>query len=259
MPSPFPGMDPYLELAHVWRDFHSSLIAYCRDALNQQLPDNYVARIEERFVLREAPEEAGRLVVPDVGIVRDAPAPARPRADVPAVATLEPVTVPVRIEMEERETWIEIRDHDEGALITAIELLSPSNKAEPTHSEYISKRRALFRRRVNLVELDLLLSGHRLPMAVPLPAGDYYAFVIRAVRFPRSDVYDWSIRQPLPVLPIPLKAPDPDVSLDLAGLFARAYEGGRYGRLNAYRSPLTLPLKPEDRAWSEELARAAAR
>jgi hypothetical protein len=52
MPSPFPGMDPYLE-AH-WRDVHASLIIYARDALQGVLPGSLRARVEER-VLLESP------------------------------------------------------------------------------------------------------------------------------------------------------------------------------------------------------------
>src|SRR5262249_57266251 len=56
MPSPFPGMDPYLE-AH-WRDIHAGLIIYARDALQGQLPSGLRARVEES-VLLETPEGLG--------------------------------------------------------------------------------------------------------------------------------------------------------------------------------------------------------
>lgn len=48
MPSPFPGMDPYLEDPAFWPDFHDSFIVYWRDALNDRLPDAYEARVNER-------------------------------------------------------------------------------------------------------------------------------------------------------------------------------------------------------------------
>lgn len=51
MPSPFPGMDPYLEDSSVWMDFHERFITYCSDALNDQFPDAYETRIEERVNL----------------------------------------------------------------------------------------------------------------------------------------------------------------------------------------------------------------
>src|SRR5262245_52393742 len=46
MPSPFPGMDPYLE--QHWGDIHHRLITYGCDQLRPQLPEDLRARIEER-------------------------------------------------------------------------------------------------------------------------------------------------------------------------------------------------------------------
>ncbi len=51
MPSPFPGMDPYLEERSLWPDMHSSLISYIREALQPQLRPKYIARIGERVEL----------------------------------------------------------------------------------------------------------------------------------------------------------------------------------------------------------------
>ncbi|MFL5339567.1 MAG: DUF4058 family protein [Gemmataceae bacterium] len=59
MPSPFPGMDPYLE-SH-WRDVHASLIIYARDALRRVLPSSLRARVEERVVV-ETPRGSTRRV-----------------------------------------------------------------------------------------------------------------------------------------------------------------------------------------------------
>jgi hypothetical protein len=93
----------------------------------------------------------------------------------------------------------------------------------------------------------------------PLPRGDSYALVARAERRPDCEVYAWMIRDPLPRIPIPLLAPDPDLVLDLGAVFATAYERGRYRRLIDYSAPLTLVRKPEDRAWAEGMARRARR
>src|ERR1700730_2512135 len=67
MPSPFPGMDPYLE-AH-WRDVHARLIIYASDALQGVLPGSVRARVEER-VLLETPRGIGdHPLFPDVRVV----------------------------------------------------------------------------------------------------------------------------------------------------------------------------------------------
>jgi hypothetical protein len=109
-------------------------------------------------------------------------------------------------------------------------------------------------RPIHLVEVDLLLGGRRLPMARPLPLGDFYVIVSRTEQRPRADVYSWSIRDRLPTIPIPLVLPDPDVLLDLAAIFATVYERGRYDRSIDYRMPLSLPLRASDRIWAEERA-----
>src|SRR5688572_4397902 len=67
MPSPFPGMNPYLETEAVWSDFHGSFLMAIRAELNRSLPEGYVARWN-RYVWIDEPEmESSRpLGKPDV-------------------------------------------------------------------------------------------------------------------------------------------------------------------------------------------------
>lgn len=143
--------------------------------------------------------------------------------------------------------------------MTVIELLSPTNKSGEGFYKYERKLRATIRQKVHFVEIDLLLGGQRLPMANPLPPGDYYAVVSRSEERPRSNVYAWTIRDPLPSIPIPLKRPDQDVSLDLGSHFATAYERGRYGQWIDYSVPPVTIKKAADRTWAERTAKAARR
>jgi hypothetical protein len=261
MPSPFPGIDPYLESQGYWPDFHAGLILYCRDTLNELLPESYEARISEQLRLVELKEPVARTVLPDVAVLQrgstGTPA-ARPEG---GLLTLEPVTLDLPLlEVEEvRDLWIEIRHRPQRNLVTAIEILSPSNKTGAGRHDYLVKRFELTRQQVHFVELDLLLRGQRLPMEQALPPGDFYAFLRRAENCKQSQVYAWTIRQPLPVIPIPLLAPDPDIPLDLAGLFALAYDRGRYARSLDYAANLDLPLAPADLAWARELVKTARR
>jgi hypothetical protein len=87
--------------------------------------------------------------------------------------------------------------------------------------------------------------------------GDYHALISRRERRPLSDVYSWSIRHRLPTIPIPLLAPDPDVPLDLAAIFATVYQRGQYERSIDYTA-LNLPISATDRGWAEDLARTHA-
>ena len=187
-----------------------------------------------------------RTVLPDVAVLEGGSAGVRSgMAEAQAgVLTLEPITIDLPVEEVEevRDVWIEIRHRPDRELITAIEVLSPTNKAGEGYWVYQAKRGKLIRQNVHLVEIDLLVRGQRLPMRRELPRADFYAFVSRAGKRPSSDVFAWSVRQPLPRIPIPLRKPDPDVLLDLPALFALAYERGRYARALDYSAELDLPL-----------------
>jgi hypothetical protein len=165
-----------------------------------------VARVDEQIRL-VGPEGVIAVVRPDVICYREGPS--APRAPgLGGVAVLEPVSVPLlKEDLEEvRDIWIEVRRLPDLAVVTVIEILSPSNKAGVGRLDDLDKRAERIDRPVHLVEIDLLLGGHRLPMARPLPPGDYYGFVARSERRPDCDVYAWTVRDPLPSLPIPLAA-----------------------------------------------------
>jgi hypothetical protein len=248
-------MDPYLEISGDWRDFHARFLNGCADAIAQRLPRNYVARIEERFQILEYPQDVEQHRYPDVSISRTRPSqtPAGPTA---AIATLEPEVIPLvtTIVEEVKERWIEIRRRPDWTPVTIIELLSPTNKQGYGYDDYQYKRVSLIARPIHLVELDFLIGGHHPPMERPL-RGDYHALVSRTEKRPLANVYSWSIRDPLPTIPIPLLAPDPDIPLDLAAIFVTVYQRGQYERSIDYTAPLNLPLGADDRAWAEDLAR----
>src|SRR5262245_66663852 len=108
MSSPFPGVDPFLESQGFWPDFHARFITYMCDALGERLPDNYEARMDERVTLVDLPAERIKRMEPDLAITQRGPSGAS--APAPAgVATLEPVTIPLLVEEEYRETYIEVR------------------------------------------------------------------------------------------------------------------------------------------------------
>lgn len=259
MKSPFPGMDPYLEDQGRWPDFHSRLITYACDALSGALPGDYVAQMGEEVRVVTWREGHDKLMRPAVTVVRPFGAVASAPVASSSVATLDPVAIPFASAVDEvRDTWIELRRLPDERLITAIEILSPTNKGSSGLPEYLDKRDRLREERVNLVEIDLLIAGRRLPMAKPLPLGHFYALVSRSSKPESADVYAWSIAHPLPKIPIPLEEPDPDVFLDLAEVFTLAYQRGRYARLINYDRPLDLPLHPQDKAWAENQARGSA-
>ncbi|HUY33681.1 MAG TPA: DUF4058 family protein [Pirellulales bacterium] len=249
MLSPFPGMDPYLEAAGYWSDFHYWFIGACCGVLADRLPPNYDARIQEHVRLIEVEPQTDKLVIPDVAVLQSAFA--RETTDSPSSGTamLEPVTIPYAMTVENRETWIEILRHPERDLVAVVEVLSPDNKRGTGRDQYEAKRLAILAQSVHLVELDLLIGGQRLPVRQPLPQGHYYALVGDSARRPLCNVYYWTLRQELPTIDVPLAPPDPPVPLDLAQAFTLAYQRGRYHRCIDYSAPLSATWGPDDVAW----------
>ena len=210
MPSPFPGMDPFIEAQASWQGFHGRVTTYIGDQIAERLPGNYLARIEEQVRL-EAPDEEMEVVRPDVLVARHRGASHAAERERTGTSTLAPVAVPFAQTHPTfvRQRRVEIRRLPEMSLVTVIEVLSPGNKVGKGREEYLAKRELLLEQAIHLVEIDLLLGGQRLPMGGPLPSGDYYAFVARVERWPSCDVYAWTVRDPLPTIPIPLARPIP--------------------------------------------------
>ncbi len=262
MRSPFPGMDPYLETPAFWPDFHHTFLTYLREAIAGDLPDYYEARIEERVRFTYFQEEIDGSRILDLVIDRPSYAPRMPKHKPKRGGTgtleLEPVRIPLPGSHEIREAWINIFYRPEHEVVTVLELLSPTNKERPGYDHFLAKRSALLQQGVQIVEIDLLIGGKRMPMRAPLPRGDYHATIIRGKRH-LADVYSWTLRDPLPRLPIPLKPPDEDVVCHLAPVFARAYGRGRYAPVLYYDRPLPLPLDDETRQWAEGLGRRMRR
>jgi hypothetical protein len=159
--------------------------------------------------------------------------------------------LPVPID-EERQSFIEIRDRETREVVTVVELLSPSNKRSgPDREQYLAKRLRLLRSWVNLVEIDLLRGGPRLPV-IDLPPCDYYALVSRYPERPDAGLWPIRLREPLPVIPIPLRGPHPDARLDLQLMLHRLYDAAGYEDY-IYTVEPDPALSAEDAAWARSL------
>lgn len=258
MPSPFPGMDPYLE--SYWGDVHARLVIYISEALQRRLPNDLRARVEER-VFVESDDRELRSIYPDVRIYERprAPSHVEPAAR-GAVAVAEPLFVRRKSEPV-TETFIEIREAGSGGrVITVIELVSLSNK-QPGEGRnlYLKKQAELAAGNVNSVEIDLLRSGQhvtaapadQLPQSYRAP---YRICVSRATRPEHWEVYRVPLQERLPAIAIPLRPSDADVALDLQPLVDRCYETGAYDDLD-YTRPPDPPLDAEAAAWADQLLR----
>ena len=263
MPSPFPGMDPFIE-GQVWEDFHTRFITALADSLLPGVRPRYVVRVERRVYLEHAPEGPADFINPDVMVLERPEEPSPSTEGSGGTATLvavTPVVLSVPIPERRRQAYLTVRERESMEVITVIEVLSPSNKRSGSDGqrEYLSKREAVLLSGTHLVELDLLRGGKRLPTNEPLPPGDYYAIVSRAARRPRVDVYAWPLRHPLPTIPVPLTGNDPAVPLDLQAVFNTVYDRAGYDYSLDYRGPVEPALSEADAAWAQEVLAAARR
>jgi hypothetical protein len=259
-------MDPYIEACGLWEDFHDDVIAEIKRVLAAALPSGYVARTQKRsyVVLVASEEKVEHAFIPDVSVT--AP-PRRPlgaaRGGETAAAAIatdpEPVEMEAFIPREFEEKFIDIFElKPERRLVTSIEVLSPSNKKRrsPGWRKYLRKRQALLLGKANLVELDLLRGGDRMPMLKPWPKSPYTLLVSREEQAPWCRVWPAFFDRPLPTIPVPLSQPDPDIPLALQPLVEAIYERGRYREEIDYAQPLTPPLGPEEAAWLERQLQA---
>ena len=247
MPSPFPGMDPYLE-GEVWSDVHQAVASRLRDQLTPQLRPKYTARLVPRIVI-EKPDEDDGSVYPDFDVILTKPGwSAGPAA---SAATLTPAsaTVPMGAAIRWKLVTVEIHDRDSGDLVTAIEILSPVNKRRPGLSDYRRKRREYWEKGAHLIEIDLLRRGTRPFRGPRMPRGDYYVCLTPAKRH-AVDVWAMTVRDPLPTVPVPLLGEDGPAALDIGAALRDAYDAAAYDlRVNYAADPPPPAFPDADRAW----------
>jgi hypothetical protein len=270
MKSPFPGMDPYLERS--WGDVHQAVITYVRDWIQSRLPSDLRARMQERVYI-ELPNVPHAVYYPDVRVVErpglspDAGAATAvaepstsedatdgdPICDVPLLVhiDIEPVT----------EGYIEIIDVKSGhRVVTAIEVLSPTNKRPGEGQQlYLKKRDDQLAAAVNTVEIDLLRGGTRLLMVdaehiPPFHRTAYQVCVWRGSRRTQAELYCVPLAARLPVIAIPLRPDDRDVPLDLQAILAQCYRNGGYDDIDYAVEP-DPPLSDKEAAWADALLR----
>ncbi len=220
MPSPFPGMDPYLEDEQLWPVFHHQLVMCLYQVLLPGLVDRYRARVGQRQYATE--------MALFTSIIRD----------------------------EHQEDYIEVRQRNDGRLVTLVDVVSPANKGTgPGRTAYLEKRKEGKSASANLVEIDLVLQGQpTLEYSRDgLPDWDYAVTVTRCTQPERYEIYTATLQKRLPRFRLPLAADDRDTVLDLHTAFTRCYDqGGFAGKIDYRREPSTT-LNAEDRHWLDEL------
>jgi Protein of unknown function (DUF4058) len=219
MPSPFPGMDPYLEDEKLWPEFHHLMVTGLYQKLLPDLADRYRARVgQRRYVIEQALFTS---------VIRD----------------------------EHTEEYIEVRQRSDGKLITLIDVVSPANKTlSAARQAYLDKRQEGKGVNANLVEIDLILQGQpTLEYSRDgLPDWDYAVTVTRSTQPERYEIYTATIQKKLPRFRLPLASDDRDTVVDLQTTFNRCYDqGGFHAKIDYKRDPSTT-MEAEDRKWLEQ-------
>lgn len=262
MPSPFPGMDPWLESPAIFPDLHNTLITYLGDALNAVLPEPYFARSATRVWV-----EQDHTREPDISLLDPSVRPVRPgTVDLAAAMTaagLIAVEVPAVVPEPFEEPYLEVRSSADDRLVTAIEVLSAANKSpgDKGREAYRQKQAEYLAEGVGLVEIDLLRGGEH---TTAVPHGrlrartGFYAYhvcVSGAVLGRRHFVAPIRLSDRLPTISVPLDRDAQPVAVDLQPLLDRCYDNRRYARQVRYTQQPDPPLTDEQRQWAEGVLR----
>lgn len=263
MPSPFPGMDPYLEGA-LWPDVHQQMATDISRHLNQHIRPQYVARLAVKTIRDTVPPEEVGVFYPDVEIIRRQlrEAPVALASGPVAVAEPAPITPAVTVpllEMTMRMVTVEVYTVEQQELVTCIEVLSPANKRGDGLDQYLRKRRRLHRAGVHLLEIDLTRRGRRPMFVQNTPEPDQfqrapYLVSLWRAGVPALEVWPVQLTEKLPTVAVPLRDPDPDVPLDLGSILAAIYDLAAYDLSIDYsQPPPPPPFDEESVLWMHEL------
>lgn len=251
MPSPFPGVDPYLEHPDFWPEVHHRLITAIAIALGPALRPKYRVAIEKRIYLSDA-DDSDCVGIPDVTVF-ERPPTASPSTATATLPHSEPITVTVPILEEAREGYLELREVGTNRVITVIEILSPKNKRTGKgREEYENKRQEVLRSASHLVEIDLLRAGRQMPIKGGTNT-DYRILVSRANRRPRAQLYAFTVRESIPPFLLPLQPGDAEVYVELQPLFAEIYDQAGFDLSIDYTQPPVPRLKEDDAVWANAL------
>ncbi len=258
MPSPFPGMDPWLESPEHWHNVHQILITLIASELNRTLPEGFAATIDENVYLI-SPDDR---FLPDVAILRTnnfATAPNLPTASGGLLVATAPFEIIEEAE-EVREPFIKVvTTQGKRHVVTVIEVLSPINKTGAGREQYRKKQLDILESAAHLLEIDFLRGGqHTVAVDQTSLIAQYRGFWNYLVCLHRAGVgsrytcWPIALADPLPIVFVPLTVGSNDIVLDLGALFIRCYDEGPFRRTVDYSQPPAPRLKPSEMTWAAE-------
>lgn len=254
MPSPFPGMDPFLEDPALWPDVHANLIVTIQELLNRVVRPRYVARVEGRVYMTSDDDPAHEFArIPDVKI--ETTPGTTGLASAGGLAIAESVLIHQSDPVTERR--VEVVEVATREVVTVVELLSPANKTPGSagRTSFLEKRDEVLASPANWFEIDLLRAGTGHPSRRRFPHHAYLIYKSPVAIRPNGRAWPVRLQDPLPVVGVPLRAPDPDAPLDLGRALALAYDRAAYDATVNYAADPTPPLEPGLAVWADALLR----
>ncbi|MEL7225759.1 MAG: DUF4058 family protein [Cyanobacteria bacterium J06576_12] len=254
MPSPFPGMNPYLEHPDRWPTVHNRLIVAIADFLTPQLLPKYQVDIDKRIY-----EVTGLNTVfigrPDVTVQRSR-LPRETSQKTVSTPAKSPLQVTLPMVEEVREPYLEVKDAQTQKVVTAVEVLSPTNKRGDGRKKYLEKREKILRTQTNLIEIDLLTQGEPLPLSGGDIDSHYRVLVSKAARRPTADLYAFNLSEVIPAFPLPLASEDTEPTVELQTLLNEVYQKSGYDYFIDYAQDPTLPFSSQEIDWINTLLMA---
>ena len=238
MPSPFPGMDPFLEDHAGWKDFHTSFIPEIRKYLQPLVTPEFFVRIEEHVYITHPETDPGY------------------NTRVGAAIIMAPLGVTESLDLEIHDPYLEILDKRTHEVVTAIEVLSPANKVNSSEGREVMlrKRHELREAGVHILEIDLLRGGFR---EARLARRSHYCVNLLLRGTSELLVWDIDLRDELPTVAVPLHDPTQPVPLELQKVFTSVYDSAMYDVITDYTRPVPPPmLRPAEAEWVTERLKA---
>ena len=254
MPSPSPGMNPYLENPELWTEVHHWILTLLAESLIPQLRPKYRVAVEKR-VYHDTDRNSVLIGIPDVAIARSLKPTIQESSNI-AVASppVKPITVNIPIPEEIRETYLEVREIATGEVITVIELLSPKNKRQGEgRKAYQTKRLQILGSSTHLVEIDLLRAGESMPILDNDIKSDYRILVSRSQLRPRAELYPFNLSEVIPAFFLPLQKEDIEPLVDLQNVIQDLFDRAGLDLAIDYNSEPVPPIQETDLIWVNEL------
>ncbi|MBX9254243.1 DUF4058 family protein [Desmonostoc muscorum CCALA 125] len=254
MPSPFPGMNPYLENPELWAEVQSWLVIAIADAIAPQLRPKYRVAVEKR-VYQMIDENSILIGITDVTIGRSLTNTDKEKFNI-AVASppAKPIIVNLPIPEEVREGYLEVREVGTEEVVVTIEVLSPKNKRSGEgRKAYESKRQQILSTFTHLIEIDLLRGGEPMPILGNQIKSDYRILVSRSESRPKAELYPFGLQEQIPTFLLPLGRGDTEPLVDLQALIHGVYERAGFDLAIDYTREPVPPLSEADAIWANEL------